>query len=250
MQFRITTAARKTGAILEKLVREEMASKHITDRDCVICYGLGYNGPLPALNAHCSAADKMEQGIRLARVLGPQALRVIPVGNLTLAGRDILPAVARRRHHTKGKDIRVCRTLAGIRAMLANGRHDFVTPLVESDTEYRVFVYRKRVLCAYEKQLTEPEKNVKFGRNRANGWTFHRREVESLPAAARQAAVAAVRALDLDFGAVDMLATGPNVAVLEVNSAPGVSDEHRSGIVSLARRVTRWVANGCPTREN
>jgi hypothetical protein len=162
--------------------------------------------------------------------------------------------VARKIKHTKGKDIRVCRTTRGVEVALDKGRQ-FFTPLVESDTEYRVWVYRKRVLSVYEKRLTEPDKNLKFGRNRDNGWTFHQLESEEIPESVRRVAVRAIAVLGLDFGAVDVLGkwneghTDVAATVLEVNSAPGVSDEHRSGIVKLVNRVTKWARAGCPARE-
>jgi len=254
MHFIIARAARITGGMLEQAVREQLREAHIPEPDCVICYGAGYNGQLPALNANCSDMNKMDQGIALETGLGAEALRIIPI----LQDRHPmqtypLPLVARKIRHSKGRDMRVCRTLKSVRACLARGRHHFFTPIVPSDTEYRVWVYRKRVLSVYEKRLTEPENNVKFGRNRANGWTFHALDTENIPDSVRRVAVAAVRCLHLDFGAVDVLGTRRGTemhpTVLEVNSAPGVSDEHRTAFVKLAHRIVRWIANGCPARE-
>ena len=113
-----------------------------------------------------------------------------------------------------------------------------------------------QIFSLYEKRLTEPENNTKFGRNRANGWTFHALGTDDIPESVRDVSKRAVAALGLDFGAVDVLGkwedeqhTDVHATVLEVNSAPGVSDEHRSCIVKLTNRVVRWVANGCPARE-
>lgn len=250
MEFRIAKAARVTGQMLERLVREKLQAENIPEPSAVVCYGVGYTGPQPALNAGCSA-DKLEQGLCLQRVLKDEALVILR------SHEDIesaLPVAARRTRHSKGKDIRVCKTPAGVRGALRN--HDFFTPIVDSDTEYRVWVYRKRVLAVYEKRLTEPENNTKFGRNRANGWTFHALGTDDIPESVRDVSKRAVAALGLDFGAVDVLGkwedeqhTDVHATVLEVNSAPGVSDEHRSCIVKLTNRVVRWVANGCPARE-
>ena len=249
MEFRVARAARITGEMLERLVREALKASGTKEPDCVVCYGVGYTGPKPSLNAACHA-DKMEQGIRLERSLGPEALKILPIANGIHT--DFLPVVARKRKHAKGKDMRLCRTPKGLIAMLRNRRHDFVTPVVDSDTEYRCWVYRKRVLAVYEKRLTEPEKNVKFGRNRANGWTFHALTTEQIPDSVRRVSVAAVRALGLDFGAVDVLGKnspqGVKATVLEVNSAPGVSDEHRTAIVKLVNRIAEWARHGCPAR--
>lgn len=258
MEFRIARAARVTGQMLEEGVRAVLAEQKIKEPDCVVCYGVGYTGRLPVLNARCSA-DKLDQAFTLQGELKHEALDIIipddpgPNAVVFAALAHPKPAwIARRKLHSKGRDIRVCTTCHGVRAALKN--HDYFTPLVESDTEYRAWVYRRRVLAVYEKRLTEPEKNKKFGRNRANGWTFHALNSDNIPESVRRVAVQAVRALDLDFGAVDILGKrdrdGQDVkaTVLEVNSAPGVSDEHRTAIVKLKNRIVRWIANGCPAR--
>jgi hypothetical protein len=256
MEFRIAKAARVTGEMLERLVREKLTVDAIAEPDCVICYGVGYTGPKPALNKECSGKDKREQGVTLMGALEGEALEILDRPLTSAPLEPHLPVVARKVHHSKGRDMRVCRTVAGVRTVLRKARHDFFTPIVESDTEYRVWVYRKRVLSVYEKRLTEPEKNVKFGRNRANGWTFHALDTENIPESVRRVAIAAVRCLNLDFGAVDILGkwneahTDVHATVLEVNSAPGVSDEHRSGIVKITHRIVRWIANGCPQRKD
>lgn len=257
MRFLIAKAARVTGELLEHAVREALMEQHIPEPECVVCYGAGYTGPLPALNAKCSGAGKMEQGLALRHGLEEEALDIFPLQYAPVWAPAVypLPVVARRVKHTKGRDIRLCRTEKGVRAMLAKGKHDFVTPVVESDTEYRAWVYRNRVLCVYEKRLTEPEKNTKFGRNRDNGWTFHALNSEHIPESVRRVAITAVRCLDLDFGAVDILGkweddehTDVKATVLEVNSAPGVSDEHRTAFVKLTTRIVKWIRAGCPER--
>lgn len=256
MEFRIAHAARVTGEMLERGVRAALAEEEIPEPDCVICYGAGYAGPKPSLNAKCSSKNKMEQGETLQAALNYEALRILVGGDIQFTNPKALlpvPVVGRKIKHSKGKDMRVCQTGLGVQMTMQKGRQ-FFTPVVLSDTEYRVWVYRKRILAVYEKQLTEPELNVKFGRNRANGYTFHAVETENIPAALRRVSIAAVAALDLDFGAVDVLGTWNGThtdimpTVLEVNSAPGVSDERRTAIVRLIRRIVSWIANNCPER--
>jgi glutathione synthase/RimK-type ligase-like ATP-grasp enzyme len=259
MQFRVARAARITGEMLERLVREKLAADNIPEPDAVVCYGVGYTGPLPCLNGECSSQDKMEQGEALRAALGLEALNTQPLqfilrqAQASHARRFPIPLVARRRQHSQGRDIRVCKTVTGLEAAARN--HDFITIVVDSDTEYRAWVYRKRVLAVYEKRQIPGSVSTRFGRNRANGWTFHGLNSENIPEAVRRVAIASVKALDLDFGAVDILGKWVDEAhtdviptVLEVNSAPGVSDEHRTAIVKLVKRVVRWAAAGCPAR--
>ena len=60
-------------------------------------------------------------------------------------------------------------------------------------------------------------------KNLDNGWVFCRTGI-SLPDDARNQAIAAVRSLGLDFGAVDVLyrEREDKAFVLEVNTAPGL----------------------------
>ena len=254
MEFRVGRGSRITGEMLEKLVRAALVEAKIKEPDAVVCYGYGYTGPKPTLNGHCSALNKLEQGVMLGRMLGKEALQIVMPEVARQAIWQGKTLIARKTHHAKGKDMRVCKSRRQVILALDKGRNYF-TELVDSDTEYRVWVYRKRVLVIYEKRLTEPQNNKKFGRNRANGFTFHNVPLEETPEAVRRVAVAAVRCLDLDFGAVDILAKykkgnkmDVDACVLEVNTAPGVSDEHRSAIQRLTHRIVRWIANGCPGR--
>lgn len=250
MEFRIAHAARVTGEMLERGVRAALAEEEIPEPDCVICYGAGYAGPKPSLNAKCSSLNKLQQIVRVSEKLPNESLWATVVSPEEF---PTLPCIARKIKHSKGRDMLVCKTALAVRKALARGRTYF-TPLTLSDTEYRVWVYRKRILAVYEKQLTEPENNTKFGRNRANGYTFHAVETENIPAALRRVSITAVADLDLDFGAVDVLGTWNGThtdimpTVLEVNSAPGVSDERRTAIVRLIRRIVSWIANNCPER--
>ena len=255
MEFRVGKGSRITGEMLERLVTEKLKAEKINAPDAVICYGYGYVGPKPALNAKCSAMNKFEQGRKLRAELGDEALQLLqgtgPFFHINKYGGKL---VARKHHHAKGKDMLLCINERQIERALEKGR-EYFTPVVESDTEYRAWVYRKRVLAVYEKRLTEPANNRKFGRNRANGFTFHALAAEEIPEAVRRVGIAAVKALNLDFGAVDILGKYKNgnnldvhATVLEVNTAPGVSDEHRSAIVRLVHRIVRWCANGCPGR--
>ncbi len=65
-------------------------------------------------------------------------------------------------------------------------------------------------------------------RNLETGWIYSINfEQEQYPAmgAVQSLAIAAVEALGLDFGAVDVISRGEEVFVLEVNTAPGLADE-------------------------
>ena len=99
---------------------------------------------------------------------------------------------------------------------------------IKDGTEYRLHVF-DGVVIDYTKKvpidpLSTPNSDVK---SHGNGWTFAR-NVERRPSLETEA-VKAVRALGLDFGAVDIITFGKTgVRVLEVNSACGLVDGGRT----------------------
>jgi hypothetical protein len=164
--------------------------------------------------------------------------------------RDLqAPILGRRFHHTKGKDILVYRVCP-----LGRGeqQRDFYTELVEKRAEFRVWVFRDKHLATYEKVLTYPDKNGKRGRNLAiwnwdNGYAFEFRR--DIPAVLKGLAKQAVAAMELDFGAVDVLQDRDgHFYVLEVNTAPGTQGEARQGITSLVANIEKWAKTGFPER--
>jgi glutathione synthase/RimK-type ligase-like ATP-grasp enzyme len=100
---------------------------------------------------------------------------------------------------------------------------------VKKQDEYRVHVAFEKVVDVQQKKKRQevPNEDVNYQiRNTANGWVYVRSEV-SAPRCVRDAAIAAVAALSLDFGAVDI---GFNVkeglaVVYEVNTAPGLEGQ-------------------------
>ena len=99
----------------------------------------------------------------------------------------------------------------------------FYSQALNHNDEYRVHVVNSQIVsigCKYKK---EPKAN-KWIRNMDNGWAF-RLNIEA-PVAVRQAGLQAVIAIGLDFGAADVAyCQEENKAyVLEVNSAPTMSE--------------------------
>ncbi len=90
--------------------------------------------------------------------------------------------------------------------------------------EYRVHIFRGKVIDHVQKRRRFDCMEVsEFIRNHTHGWVFVRQNFERLEEVERQA-IAAVKALGLDFGAVDIITEkrSGNVYVLEVNCAPGI----------------------------
>lgn len=105
------------------------------------------------------------------------------------------------------------------------------TSYIRKVAEYRIHVMRDKVLMVQQKRRdseAEQTTDQKLIRNHDNGWVFAAINVEFKSDVQKQnceqAAIAAVRSLGLDFGAVDLVVAkrDGNPFVLEVNTAPGI----------------------------
>lgn len=127
-----------------------------------------------------------------------------------------LPLVGRPDTHTKGRGFWLCSTTEDVRrALRGTRRKRAATHFMEyisrerAPREYRVHIFLGKSIRISEKNFDDdgkyttakPQHNVRH---------------------VRQAAKDAVKAVGLDFGAVDILANDDECWVLEVNSAPGV----------------------------
>ena len=105
----------------------------------------------------------------------------------------------------------------------------FFTKHQASDSEFRVHVVNGKMIDAAQKKQMGNDKLKAEGieldmevRNHNKGWIFARQGVV-IPDSVRDACIAAVAAVKLDFGAVDVLYSnldGP--FILEINTAPGL----------------------------
>lgn len=130
----------------------------------------------------------------------------------------------------------MCRTKlnahSGEGIVVARTKDDLVnaplyTKYKKKRSEYRVHVFLGTVLDVQEKRRDrEADINADQSliRNHQNGWVFCREDVNRTEAL-DQIAISAVKALGLDFGAVDIIYNQKEdkYYVLEVNTAPGLS---------------------------
>jgi glutathione synthase/RimK-type ligase-like ATP-grasp enzyme len=129
------------------------------------------------------------------------------------------PFIGRSEQHMKGRGLWLIRSHEDVRrAKLGTRKKRPATHFmeyVEAEREYRVHIFKGKSIRISEKGYTDETK--KEYTTRKPGDIKLRR--------VREAAKLAVEAVSLDFGAVDVLARGPNnedVFVLEVNAAPGL----------------------------
>lgn len=97
------------------------------------------------------------------------------------------------------------------------------TKYIKKRKELRVHVLNNEVLDVQEKRKKKGEDADPLVRSHGRGWIFARSDIVE-PAGLRDLAIAAVRAVGLDFGAVDIIwnESQNKCYVLEINSAPGI----------------------------
>lgn len=99
------------------------------------------------------------------------------------------------------------------------------TLYVKKKKEFRVHVFRGQVIDVQQKKRRNGSEADSLIRNHDNGWIFAHMDIVE-PDGIRDLAIAAVRAVGLDFGAVDIIWNEKQnkCFVLEVNTAPGLTD--------------------------
>jgi hypothetical protein len=235
-------AVRGDTATLMRSLLTERGVQLGDNGDAVVSWGVRLHGDTrPSLNAS-AGWDKLDE----LTTMGKAGVR-IPAFSLDGAGLQF-PILGRKRQHTKAKDIiPILQNDKEFEWRKAGGASDYFVQYIPKKAEYRVWAYRRRSLAVYEKQMRYPERYVRgVGWNWQQGFAFV--FVPEAPEELKQLGAAAVDALGLDFGAVDILhGMDGQYHALEVNTAPGVQ-EARTGIAKLADKIAKWVELGCPKR--
>lgn len=156
-----------------------------------------------------------------------------------LAGTDVsIPNFSTRKEDAEqligiGKKV-VCRTVlnghSGQGIVIASKVEELVdAPLyveyIPKKEEYRVHVFQGEAFFVQRKARRMEEENPNWQiRNHQNGFIYANQDVD-VPEHVKEMACKAVDALDLDFGAVDIIwnERHDKYYVLEVNTAPGLS---------------------------
>lgn len=115
------------------------------------------------------------------------------------------------------------------------------TRAVRTHGEYRVHVVNGQVIDYIKKRRRHddhPTREQNLVRNLDNGWVYTRENLRRIERV-ENIAIAAVSALALDFGAVDIINDNDgNVYVLEVNTACGMSDTTLESYSSAFNSIT------------
>jgi len=135
-----------------------------------------------------------------------------------LVERAGYPILGRKRHHARGTDIQLC-----LQRRDFNKRRDYYVEYIPTVREYRIHVIGEEVIRVQGKFLDIPNQKLAWVRNYTTGYRFRAPKKRLRPVRLKMA-VNAVKAVGLDFGAVDLLVADNNETyILEVNTAPSCS---------------------------
>lgn len=213
-----------------------------------ICWGISSPERI-ALNRSANRYDKYEAmllfqdaGVQIPDIFLPKDL----LRKKNLNGGYIL---GRNFWHSQGKDIVPYNDIE--EAQDRADRHDFFSVFIPTKEEYRVWVFRNQAIAFYNKQFKGDGEYQGFHRNHEEGFHFefmNRGEFEHA-AQAEKMAVKSVKAIDLDFGAVDILkGKDGKLYVLEVNTAPHIDTKKRTSGIKLAEQFKKCIDEGFPAR--
>jgi hypothetical protein len=227
-------------ALGHNVVRDSKSSSEV-----IVCWGTSirdYSGPVkPTLNGSVNLFDKFESMKRFqkANVNTPTILKIedaIHGGGLIYP----LPWFARSFHHKKGNDIVLCKVKEDVDYIVRNQAADFFSVYVPHDMELRAWVFGGKMFAVYHKIYKNPGlnnfKNLESRSELRDDLLGNRTLIEN--------STAAVSALKIDFGAVDILRRlNGRYYTLEVNSMPDISSMIRVNGIRLAKLVSNWVEN-------
>jgi glutathione synthase/RimK-type ligase-like ATP-grasp enzyme len=213
-----------------RLIKGKVAKTMLLTEESIIRFGTATNAEakksLNSIKAICQASDKYR-----ARKLMEGAGVSIPktfAGTTEMAWTD-LPVIVRPKKHQGGEKFFYCSSyqdIAKVRDKIAtdmNGSNIYISSYINKSEEYRVHVAHGKALAVQEKyKLNHKENDQSKSWNRKNGFHFRVMKWNDVPKGLCPLATHAVEALELDFGAVDIILEDKKFYVLEINTAPRI----------------------------
>ena len=255
IQVAVDQGSSKTGGWLLELLGDRVVTVVNRGGDASVCYGIGLDVrpalPKPALNANCSKFNKLQQlqrlqeaGIRVPRFVPARQLGAIrAAAGFFQANVNGLKLLGRRLAHHDGNDLAVINDIE----RAPEAEYDYFTAFIPQAAEFRTWMWRGRVLGTYFKVPKDAASKAKLARTYRNGWEMKWQDTQQVDQGILNASKAAVKALGLDFGGVDVLqGQDGNFYVLEVNTAPGANGIKSIALNNLADKIAEWVEDGCP----
>jgi hypothetical protein len=227
-----------TGSVLAQALGAEhgQADALTCDHDVLIRWGSRAVGPngntsltriINKSTAIAAASDKLGSLTKM-REAG------VRVPDFSTDPTDLrFPFLGRARSHARGTDVVLCLQAGDYKRR----PRDYYVQYVPTLREFRVHVVGDEVIRVQGKFLDVPGDAVPWIRNHAHGYRF-RAPRKKLNSERMNMAVKAVKALGLDFGAVDLLiGDDGQTYVLEVNTAPSCSPLTGAAYVAAFQRL-------------
>ena len=166
-------------------------------------------------------------------VLDPTALRnENDIGKLfTTSDGKLVPRfelIFKELNHSRGEGIMFINNHQDILDVIANGKKGYVEQVISNNREFRVHVCGENAFYVDEKIPREESHTAKI-KNLANGYKYRNRSISNpYPSAIKEESIKAVKALSMEFGAVDVaIGVDGEINVFEVNSAMGLRTKTR-----------------------
>lgn len=159
------------------------------------------------------------------------------------------PILGREAVHSKGTDIKIIIQKKDLDVYDFQGiNFDYFLKYIPTEREFRVHVFAGEIIKINRKVFVKKEVSyVPFNRSEENGYFFSTdlsAETNQTLNNISEVAIKAVAALDLHFGAVDLVKSEDgNIYVLEVNTAPGIDGDELCYVQAIKKYVESKTEN-------
>lgn len=231
LPYNTGSAGAKTIADTLGIRRIKLANSKFVPSNKKLVINWGNSSPGFNHEVWINAPENVKHASHKARALDAMAMRGVPVLEYT---RDVYEALSWLRLDGTVIARKVMQGSRGEGIVIIDREEDLhhnadaplFTRYFKARDEYRVHVVMGKVVDVQQKRKRADVDNADVNykvRSHENGFNFCREDVE-LPDVCSAASIAAVKALGLDFGAVDIRFNNKTgkCAVLEVNTAPGL----------------------------
>lgn len=187
------------------------------------------------------------------RTLAFKGIQTVPWTRDPLYARDWLVEGWKVMHRTRtkgksGQGITVCESIEHLESLPPA---KFYTQVIHPSVEWRVHVFDGKVIDLVQKKRRKdrPDNFSELIKSHKRGWVFAKHNI-SYPESIKEEALKATEALNLDFGAVDIIAQklgnrfgSPNI--LEINTAPGIEMTTLNNYIREIKKKLNDGSGGC-----
>jgi glutathione synthase/RimK-type ligase-like ATP-grasp enzyme len=187
-------------------------------------YGVLFNWGSLRKDFNSNILLNKEDGVRVSRnkvrtleVLRDKGIRVPRfTKNFEEAKNFKFPVYCRKNYLNGGVGIFVAET----KEQLIHS--DFYTESINVEAEYRVHVFKDKILC-WAKKIPKDQYSSRYIRNHSKGYKFSLMDNSRIFTKLEEYAIKSINAVGLDYGCIDcVLSTDHKFYVLETNSAVGL----------------------------